>query len=171
MLSAMKAAAALSALGGMLAISVLGARAQIIPGVTGPSGATSVPGGRAPAPPTTSTTLPGRPPTLGGAPAGSQAPSGNVGKTIRLGNPRPAPNQPDQDPGDPDPADLPPDGNDEPGAAPSHDGLGQAPEAGGQEHGVDQAPRGALDNPGDAGDADAMDEYEEDWEGGDDGTE
>jgi hypothetical protein len=168
----MKAVLALSTLGGLLALSALGAhdgRAQIIPGTVAPTGAPSVPAGRAAASPTTTTTtIPAAPATLGGGPAGSPpAPGGSAGKTIRLGNPRPSVPQPEEDPGD-----MPPSGDDEPAAAPSHDGLGQVPDDGGQEHwAVDPIPHDAVEDPGDAADGDAMDDYGEEWDEGDDAEE
>jgi hypothetical protein len=175
----MKVVVALSVLGGLLAISMLGVPdggAQPIPGLSGPSGA--VPSGT-PTPPTTSTTIPGRVPagTVGGAPAGSPAaPSGSVGKTIRLGNPRTRPNAPPEE----DAGDMPPAGDDGLAPAPGDDGLApapmdgldQAPEGGGhpdgQEHWAPgQAPQGTVDQPGGADDGDGMEDYEEEW--GDDG--
>jgi hypothetical protein len=67
---------------------------------------------------------------------------------------------------------MPPSGEDEPAAAPSQDEMGHAPEGGGQEHWpVDQVPQGAVEDPGDVDDGDAIDEYEEEWDGGDEEAE
>jgi hypothetical protein len=109
---------------------------------------------------TTTTTLPGsRAPTLG-APG---AAGGSTGKTIRLGNPRPAPSQPEEDPGD-----VPPSGEDEPTAAPPLGGFGEGEQADQPEQWTppDQPEQGGADGPVDPGGGEAMDDYEEEWEDG-----
>jgi hypothetical protein len=163
----MKAVVTLSVLGGLVALPVLGihgARAQLIPGLSGPGVTTTLPSGGNLTASTTSTTMPGRVPAgpLGGAPVA--APSGNVGKTIRLGNPRTRANQlPEEDPGDMAPA-----GEAELGT----DDLGQGIEGGGHpdapdQPALDQLPHGAAEEPDDGDEGATLDDLEEEW--GDDG--